>query len=82
MMGEHKMARPLHEVQRQALALPQKDRALLVEHLLATLPDGEDVDAEELWLAEAERRYQEYRAGRMDARPAADVIEKARRELR
>jgi putative addiction module component (TIGR02574 family) len=76
------MIRTLPEVERDALALPPQDRAVLAEHLLATLAPGEDVDAEEEWVAEAERRYQEYRAGRVGAKPAAEVFDRARRALR
>ena len=76
------MARPLREIQNEALSLPQRDRAALAEHLLATLDPGEDIDAEEAWLAEAERRYQEYRTGRLQAKPAADALRDARRDLR
>lgn len=75
------MARRLDEIEREAMALRPKERAALVEHLLATLDDGEDVDAEEAWLAEAERRYQEYRAGRMKAIPADQALAEARRRL-
>ena len=54
----------------------------MAEHLLATLDPGEDIDAEGAWLAEAERRYQEYRAGRLRAKPAAEALRDARRDLR
>lgn len=76
------MARPLGEIEREALELPLRDRALLIERLLATLDSGEDEDAEEAWLAEAERRYQDYKAGKTTARPAAEVLEQAKRDLR
>ena len=76
------MARPLDEVERDALVLPLRERATLVEPLLATLDEGEDVDAEKEWLAEAERRYQEYRAGRMKAIPADEVFAEAEARLR
>jgi putative addiction module component (TIGR02574 family) len=75
------MALPLEEVEREALVLPLRDRALLLEHLLASLDEGEDADAEEVWLAEAERRYQEYRAGRMKSVPAEDVFAEAEARL-
>jgi putative addiction module component (TIGR02574 family) len=80
--GDKTMARPLQEIEKEALALPSKKRATLAEHLLATLDNSEDVDAEELWLAQAERRYQEYRAGKIKARASNEVLDKARRELR
>jgi len=75
------MAQLLSEIEQAALALTPQDRAALVEHLLATLDDGEDVDAEQAWLAEAERRYQEYRAGRTKAVPADEVFAQARARL-
>jgi len=71
----------LNELEEKALTLPVEDRAALAEHLLATLDLGEDVDAEEEWLAEAERRYREYRSGRMKASPAAEAIARVRRAL-
>jgi len=57
------MARKLSEIESEAMQLSRQERALLVERLLTTLDVGEDVNAEELWLQEAERRYQEYRGG-------------------
>ncbi len=36
------MARKLSEVQRDAMELPLRERAALVEHLLATLDPGDD----------------------------------------
>ena len=75
------MARNLKNVENDAMQLSQWERALLVERLLATLDIGEDVDAEELWLREAERRYQEYRAGRIESKPAKQVFEDANKHL-
>jgi hypothetical protein len=47
----------LERVGCDAIELSRQERAILAEHLLATLDPGDDVDAEELWLREAERRY-------------------------
>jgi putative addiction module component (TIGR02574 family) len=76
------MARKLNEIAKDARELPLRERALLVEHLLATLDKGEDVDAEELWLEEAEKRYQNYRAGKIGAKPADKVFEQAKKRLK
>jgi hypothetical protein len=76
------MARKFKEVESDAMQLSPRERALLVEHLLATLGQGEDVDAEELWLQEAERQYQKYRAGGMTKKSAAQVFEDAHKRLR
>jgi len=75
------MPRTLEEVELDALALLPSDRATLVEHLLTTLDEGEDEDAEEAWLAEAERRYQAYRAGKTKAVPAEQVFAEAEARL-
>ena len=75
------MARKLSEIESEAIQLSRQERALLVERLLTTLDLGEDVDAEELWLQEAERRYQEYRAGLIASKPAEQVFEDAKKRL-
>ncbi|HXH10829.1 MAG TPA: addiction module protein [Alphaproteobacteria bacterium] len=64
------------------MELSLQDRALFVERLLATLDPGEDVNAKELWLEAAERRYQEYRAGRVASKPANQVFDEAMKRLR
>jgi len=76
------MSKSLVDIEEDALALPLHERALLVERLLATLDQGEDDDVEEIWIVEAERRYQEYRAGRMGAKPADQVFEQAKNRIK
>ena len=76
------MARKLTQVERDAMLLSRQERALLVESLLATLDLGDEIDAEELWVQEAERRYQEYRAGRIASKPATQVLEDGKNILK
>ena len=76
------MSKSLGDIKKDALALPLRERALLVERLLATLDQGEEDDVEELWIEEAERRYQEYRAGRIGAKPADQVFEQAKNRIK
>ena len=79
-----KMARELSEIERDAMELTRQERAILVERLLATLhPDDpdDDLDAEELWLQEAEKRYAEYRAGKIASKPAEQVFRETRQKL-
>ena len=71
------MAKSLDQVESDAMQLSQSERALLAEHLLATLDSGYDEDAEELWLREAEIRYQQYRAGGLASKPPEKVFEDA-----
>ncbi len=71
----------LEKLQRDALSLPAEERAFLADRLLSSL-DGEvlsDVDA--AWVAEAERRYQEYKKGDREAIPATSVFDDADRLL-
>ena len=75
------MARKLSEIESEAMQLSRQERAVLIEHLLTTLDVGEDVDVEELWLQEAERRYQEYRAGHIVSKPAEMVFDDAKKRL-
>ncbi len=75
------MSKELAQVEEEAKRLSASERAKLAHNLIASLDMGEDVDAEEVWLAEAERRYQAYREGKTEAKPAAKVFEQARSKL-
>ena len=75
------MSRTLEEIGKEAFTLPLKDRAALAQHLLASLDEEPEEDVEELWYAEAERRYLEYREGKAQTSPAAEVFERVRRGL-
>jgi putative addiction module component (TIGR02574 family) len=71
----------LTQLEQEVLKLPEKERAILAEHLLSSLGEETMGLNEERWIEEAERRYQEYRAGRMTAKPADEVFEDAYRKL-
>lgn len=72
----------LAEVLRNALILDVRDRAALAERLLASLEELGEEEAERLWAEEAQRRLEEYRAGRAKAVRAEDVHKKAGRLFR
>ena len=69
-------------LEEQARDLSPAERARLALNLIASLDPGEDEDADELWLNEAERRLREYETGSTVARPAYDVISEVRRKLK
>mgnify|MGYP003551811298 FL=1 len=69
----------LGEILKSALSLEVRDRATLAERLLASLEEITEEEAEKLWAEEAERRLNEYRAGRAKAVPADEVHKKAER---
>lgn len=75
------MSQKLASIESDALALPVRDRAVLAEHLIASLEVEGDDEAEELWLQEAERRYQAYKQGRIKGKSAEDVLKDAGAKL-
>jgi len=81
MDAEVKMS-DLIEVLKHALSLDVHDRAALAERLLASLEELSEEEAERLWAEEAQRRLEEYRAGRAKAVRAEEVHQKAERLLR
>jgi len=72
----------LSEVLKHALSLDLHDRAALAERLLASLEELSEEEAERLWAEEAQRRLEEYRAGRAKAVRAEEVHAKAERLFR
>jgi putative addiction module component (TIGR02574 family) len=72
----------LAEVLRNAMSLDVHDRATLAERLLASLEELSEEEAERLWAEAAQRRLEEYRAGRAQAVPAEAVHEQAARLFR
>ncbi|GBE17313.1 putative addiction module component [bacterium BMS3Abin15] len=75
------MPSKIKEIEEEALRLPSYERAQLSEHLIISLDDVEDPEAERLWIEEAERRYQEYKQGKVKAKPAEMVFKEARSKL-
>jgi len=72
------MSATLEELKSTASALPAPDRAELIHHLLRTLEAADEGAASE-WLALAERRMADVRAGRVVGIPAEQVLESLRR---
>ena len=76
------MSKSVAELEQEARHLPTQERALLAQHLIASIDPGEDVDAEAAWLEEAERRYQAYRQGKLTAKPVDQVFREAKSQLK
>ena len=76
------MSESVAELEQEARHLPTQDRALLAQHLIASIDPGEDVDAEAVWLEEAERRYQAHRQGKLTAKPVDQVFREAKSQLK
>ncbi len=45
------------DIEKEIMAFSDKERVLMAQHILQTLDKGQDKDAEQAWLQEAERRY-------------------------
>jgi putative addiction module component (TIGR02574 family) len=78
--SEGKMAQSLNEIESNALQLSDEDRARLAVRLLTSLEEEAEPpeEIEKLWLAEAERRFQELRAGLAQGVPAREVFTRLR----
>jgi len=67
----------LKQCETQALKLQHKERAILAEHLIASLDAFSESENENLWLAESEKRYKMFKKGKITARPAKNVLRDA-----
>lgn len=76
------MTANLKELEEQAMRLPLRQRAELAERLISSLDRLDEGECERLWVAEAARRYEEYKKGNLSARPAEDVFRDARARMR
>lgn len=76
------MPMKVKEIEKEALRLSSHERALLVEHLIGSLEPDDDPDAERAWIEEAERRYQNYKTGKVKTIPAEQVFKDARLKLK
>lgn len=75
------MQMDLKTFEAEAMTLPVSQRALLAQHLLASLDDIGEQENERLWLEEAGRRYDAYKAGSLPARDAFEAIAGMRSRL-
>ena len=72
------MARDLKDIAAEALELPLTARAELAGQLLDSLDDLTEAEADQLWAAEAERRFAAYKAGQMESVSADDLFARLR----
>lgn len=72
----------LAEVIKGAMSLDVRERAVLVEKLLASLDELSEGEADRLWAEESQRRLDQYRAGQAKAVSADVVHEKVNKLLR
>ena len=71
------MSNLLEKIQNDALSLSGQERAFLADRLLSSLGDDVLTEVDVAWIEEAERRYQEYKAGNRQGVSANDVFAEA-----
>jgi putative addiction module component (TIGR02574 family) len=76
------MSSHFHDLEMQARALPVKEKAALARLLIEELDMTVDADAEQLWIDEAQRRYDAYQKGELEPRPGDEVMARARNRLK
>lgn len=74
------MQTQLETLEAEALKLTSSERAMLAEHLIASL--DEDSNIEEAWATETTRRIAEIENGTVQLIPAATAIANARNALK
>lgn len=62
----------LEQITEEALSLPDKARAQLTERLAESLDADAETAHRQLWAAEAHRRHDELREGKVEGIPAED----------
>jgi putative addiction module component (TIGR02574 family) len=71
----------IEKIKDDLLHLPYNERAFLAEKLLDSLDEEEDPEAEKFWIEEVERRYKEYKEGKVKLIPAEAVFDEVRSQL-
>jgi putative addiction module component (TIGR02574 family) len=68
------MSLTLDQLAKEAMQLPASSRALLAERMVESLDAGERDEVERAWAAEAVRRRDEVRSGRVQPIPGEQVF--------
>jgi putative addiction module component (TIGR02574 family) len=75
------MAAAYDEIIADAMRLPLRDRVRLAQQLASSLDDEVETGVEALWFAEAERRLEELRAGKVEGIDSDEAFQNARKAL-
>ncbi len=70
------------QLEKQARLLSVEERVRLAHALLEELDSSVENDLEEVWIAEAHRRYQAYLKGEIGSRPGDEVMASTRSRLK
>jgi putative addiction module component (TIGR02574 family) len=69
----------IEQLEHEAMQLPAASRAELAERLVESLDSAELAEVQTLWAAEAVRRRDDVRSGRVKAIPGEEVFAEVRR---
>ena len=75
------MSLTLEQVAKEAMQLAAAARALLAERMVESLDSGEIDDVQRAWAAEAIRRRDDVRSGRVQPVAGGDVVAEVRRAV-
>lgn len=75
------MSMAFDELEKQARALSLEEKATLARILIEELDTAVDPNAEQLWLEEAQRRYDAFLTGDLEAQRGDEVMQRARDRL-
>lgn len=67
----------VEQIAEEALSLPSEGRALLTDRLVESLDPAEDGTVRQLWAAEAQRRLDDVRSGRVKTIPGDEALARA-----
>ena len=76
------MSTNLDQLTADAMKLPLRDRVQLAQRLVETLDDEVEPNTEALWFAEAERRLEELRSGKVEGIESDEAFRSAREALK
>ena len=76
------MSALLDELEKQSRLLTAQEKATLARILIEGLDPSRDSDVEQVWVAEAQRRYQAYLRGEIEAHDGDEVMTRARNRLK
>jgi putative addiction module component (TIGR02574 family) len=75
------MSMTVEQIAEEALSLPSGARALLADRLVESLDPAEDGYLRQLWAAEALRRRDDVRSGRVKAIPSDEALARVKRAV-
>ncbi len=76
------MSSNLDQLTADALKLPLRDRVQLAQRLVQTLEEEVEENTEAFWFAEAERRLEELRSGKVQGIDSDEAFRTARESLK